>query len=166
MSEYGKWLIEQARQKHNNLQKIYKPNKRSRRPWSMSEYTKVLMHTEGLTEEDAQRVLKLLFSVMQKALLRGDVAIIPGVGKLYVQYMAPRNSDDHEVIPDAARVVFRASTGIKHLIKPNVKYYARFNDHPSPRRQEEQVEGNPIDLESFVVEQGWEDESGSSLEEC
>jgi len=166
MNEYGKKLIEQARQKHNNLQKLYKPNKCSRRVWSMPEYTKVLMHTEGLSEADAQRLLRLLFSVIQKALLRGDVTVMPGVGKLYVQYMAPRGNDDHQVIPDAARVVFRASSNIKQLIKPNVKYYSRFNDQPSSSRQEKnQVESHPIDLEAFVVEQGWEDESGSSLED-
>jgi len=166
MNDYGKRLIARARQNHNNLQKLYKPNKRSRRLWSMPEYTKVLMHTEGLSAEDAQRLLKLLFSVIQKALLRGDVAVIPGVGRFYVLYMAPRSNDDHQVIPDAARVVFRASTSIKQLIKPNVQYYTRFNDQPSSNRQEDnQVEGNPIDLEAFVVEQGWEDDSGTSLED-
>jgi nucleoid DNA-binding protein len=144
-----------------------KPNKRIRRIWSTSDYTKILTHTEGFTQTYAERLVRLLFSVLQRALLRGDVVVLPGVGRMYIVYMASREVDNHCAIPDAARVLFRTSATLQKLIRPKVKYYIRFNDHPVATRPDDELpEGECLlDVEKFVVEQGWEDESGRSLEE-
>ena len=167
LSKRGEELIARARQNRVTSQqppKFYKPNKLGRHIWTLMEYTQALMTIEGLGEEEAKRILRLVFTILQKALLRGDVVTLPGIGRLYVLYMPPRNSQNHLVIPDAARLVFRTSTAIKRLIKPHAQYFTRFNDHPAAGcREEPLVEPKPVDLEAFVVAQGWEDETGAAI---
>ena len=176
----GDDIVARARRKRQEERELdYKPNKRSRHVWSLPEYSRVLVHTEGFTQSYAQRLLRMFFSVLQKALLRGDVVVLPGIGRIYVLYMAPRGGGECQAIPDAARLMFRTSATIQRMIRPRVKYYVRFNDQPVPLPREdsldeitptvpeviEEQEGEELNIEEFVVAQGWEDESGQPLED-
>lgn len=150
---------------------IYKPAKTHRRVWSLDDYAQVLVHREGLTPKQARYLVVLVLSLLRQILLRGDVVSLPGVGRLYIRYSATRKGfgdleGEYGYIPETAKLIFKTSPHLRREMRARARYFRQFNDAPMlfrvddlPVVEYENAERN-LDVENFVVQQGWEDAEG------
>ncbi|MFB6283754.1 MAG: HU family DNA-binding protein [Halobacteria archaeon] len=89
-----------------------------------------LVHTEGLTQTQAEKVVKLVFDEVLYQVLEQKIVDIPGFGKFFGKYTPPRlgsHPQTHETIEIGPTVQMRAefSSNVKKQLN---NYVDRFQE--------------------------------------
>jgi nucleoid DNA-binding protein len=96
--------------------------------YSHKDLAQVLIHMEGLCEQQAVRITQLVFNSLVWAILRGQTVYIPNLGKFEAYYLKSRGSYHKTqrrrvVLPPSVRVRYRPSITLRRMVSERIDQF-------------------------------------------